>query len=247
MPIQQIQILSLLLSLVLGTHLRIPRRPPLECQNLCHINCKKDFGFVTDCLQTSWSCLSGCAVACEHSETEENNTYEHCRSTCDTNFQLRCDKSGCVAGCRRGSTHKYQFEDEDAGPTEDEAPIAIATASQSKFYQACQFKILSSTQQEVVTACADKTAVHYEYVACSSPILTQASEQIIKKCCQHCLQCSGCEDARTVSVDQYEQDSPGEVAVVFGPANRPRTSLRKKISAREKWGNVRHSILDKIV
>ena len=76
-------------------------------------------------------------------------------------------------------------------------PIAIATASQSKFYQACQFKILSSAQQEVVTACADKTAVHYEYVQCSKNVPA-------------CLQCSGCEDARTVSVDQYEQDSPGD-------------------------------------
>ena len=39
--------------------------------------------------------------------------YEECRDTCVTNFQLRCDIAGCKAGCRRGSTHRYQFDDND--------------------------------------------------------------------------------------------------------------------------------------
>jgi hypothetical protein len=94
------------------------RRPRLECQNLCHIHCKNNYAYLTNCIQeksTSWSCLSGCAVACndDPASSPDVGKYEECRDTCVTNFQLRCDIAGCKAGCRRGSTHRYQFDDND--------------------------------------------------------------------------------------------------------------------------------------
>jgi hypothetical protein len=110
--------LALFAQVTYSSSLRKPiRRPRLECQNLCHIHCKNNFYYITNCAgsskSTSWGCLSGCAVACDNRDDNihDGDKYEHCRDTCGINFQLRCDVAGCKAGCRRGSTHEYQFSD----------------------------------------------------------------------------------------------------------------------------------------
>jgi len=101
-----IQLLLFLAACATSTHLR--PRDRLECQNLCHVHCKSNWEFLTDCYATSWSCLIGCANACD-----DGSTVVGCRSMCITTYQLRCDIAGCKAGCRRGSTRRYQELNEE--------------------------------------------------------------------------------------------------------------------------------------
>jgi hypothetical protein len=102
----------------------------------------------------------------------------------------------------------------------------MSSKEQEKFFQSCQFHILSQSQQEVVTKCNEKVAVHSEYVECSTPILENAGNEIKNKCCTNCLQCSGCEDDRSASMNYYEFDSPGAVSTDLdsGEETKPPTS-----------------------
>ena len=89
--------------------------------------------------------------------------------------------------------------------------LNLIQQSQLQFFQSCQFRIMSNSQNEIVEKCNDKTAVNAEYVECSTPILNTASDEIRAKCCKNCLQCSGCENDQLGSSNDYEAHSPGNV------------------------------------
>ena len=98
--------------------------------------------------------------------------------------------------------------------------ITSTAGIRTSWFEACQFRIDSLAQKEIVTECGPKNTIRQEFLQCSSPFLEKAAETIKKQCCSGCIQCSGCEDDDSVSADQYEKDSPGQVPTNSAPIEK---------------------------
>jgi len=100
------------------------RRPVLECEETCRVECSRKWFYLQACVDVDWGCLTGCSHGCH-----EKGMLESCRKVCSESFAQRCDVLGCYQGCLM-STSK-EFKDEAKVETTTSLPVIEEPTSTS--------------------------------------------------------------------------------------------------------------------